>query len=114
MQGQSPYIINGFLGYSLPETGLEANLSYNVQGKRLAVVGVAANPDVYEQSFHSLNLKVSKAVGQDNRTRVSVSAQNILNAKRILEYESFGTENQIYSKFVPGRAFSFSISYKLF
>lgn len=114
MQGQSPYIVNGFLGYSLPEKGLQANLSYNVQGKRLAVVGIAANPDVYEQPFHSLNLKVSKSVGAESRTSISLSAQNILDAKRVLEYESFGTENQIYSKFVPGRAFSFSIGYKLF
>jgi outer membrane receptor for ferrienterochelin and colicin len=114
MQGQSPYIVNAFLGYTLPESGIEANLSYNVQGKRLAVVGIASNPDVYEQPFHSMNLKVSKSMGQDGRTSISIAAQNLLNAKRLLEYESFGTDNQVYSKFVPNRSFSFSVGYKIY
>jgi len=113
MQGQSPYIVNSFFSYSNVDSGLEANLSYNVQGKRLAIVGVAGNPDVYEQPFHSLNLKVSKRLGADNRTTLSLAANNILGSKRLLEYEAFGTTNQTYSRFNPGRAFSFSVGYKL-
>ncbi len=113
MQGQSPYIINGYLSYDGVESGLQANLSYNVQGKRLAVVGIAGNPDVYEQPFHSLNFKVSKRLGQDNRTSLSLAVSNILGSERILEYESFGAENQIYSKFVPHRSVSFSFGYRL-
>ena len=44
--------------------GLMLNLTYNVQGKKLAVIGVGAIPDVYEQPFHSLNMKVSKTFGK--------------------------------------------------
>lgn len=113
MQGQSPFIINGFMNYSNADKGIEANLSYNVQGKRLSVVGIAGNPDVYEQPFHSLNLKLSKQLGTDNRTRISIAAQNLLGSERINEYEAFGAVNQVYSKFVPNRSFSFSVGYRL-
>ena len=113
MQGQSPYIVNSFFSYTNRESGVEANLSYNVQGKRLAIVGVAGNPDVYEQPFHSLNFKLSKSLGADSRMNVSLGAINLLGSKRLLEYEAFNTENQTYSRFNPGRAFSFSFGYKL-
>ena len=42
MFGQSPFIVNVNLGYANDSIGFEAGLSYNVQGKRLAVVGIHA------------------------------------------------------------------------
>mgnify|MGYP000265079372 FL=1 len=75
MSGQSPYIINGFLTFKNDSLGLTVNASYNVQGKKLAVIGVGALPDVYEQPFHSLNLKVSKSVGASKNWKASISAK---------------------------------------
>ena len=57
--GQSPYIVNAYINYADPVFGLESNLSYNVQGKRLAVVGIGGIPDVFEQPFHSCLLYTS-------------------------------------------------------
>lgn len=112
MQGQSPYIINGFLNYTGLDNGLEANLSYNVQGKRLAVVGIAANPDVYEQPFHSLSARITKRMGKADNISLSVTIDNILGSKRLFEYESFNAVNQIYSLFIPNRSYSINFGYR--
>ena len=66
MQGQAPYILNSYVSYRT-ESGIDANLSYNVQGESLAIVGIGLNPDVYTKPFHSLNFKASKRFGIDGQ-----------------------------------------------
>ena len=111
MSGQSPYIINGFLTFKNDSLGLTVNASYNVQGKKLAVIGVGALPDVYEQPFHSLNLKVSKSVGASKNWKASISAKNILLSSRAKYYESYESAPQIYEYFNQGMTITGSISY---
>lgn len=117
MYGQSPYILNGFLTYSHDTLGLIVNLSYNVQGKKLSVIGVGKLPDVYEQPFHSLNFKASKTFGKDSRWKASASVQNILMNARRRSYESYGDngaiDNRLYDYFYEGMTFSGSISLTL-
>lgn len=112
LQGQSPYIVNAYINYKNDSLGIEANLSYNVQGKRLAVVGVARSPDVFEQPFHSLNLKISKSFGKENQSNLSLGVANILNDDREKLYESYQAEQQIFSQYSPGQIFSLGYSYK--
>ncbi len=113
MSGQSPYLINAFTSFSSDSSGLDLNISYNIQGKRLAVIGIGALPDVYENPFHSLNLKVSKKLGKKEQWKASFTAQNILNNKRIRYYESYKAIPQIYDYFNNGRTFNLAISYSL-
>lgn len=113
MFGQSPYLINAFISFSQDSLGIDANLSYNVQGKRLAVIGIGAIPDVYEQPFHSLNFKISKSFGENRQWKASFMAQNILNFARRRYYESYEAESQVYDYFMDGRTFSAQISYTL-
>jgi len=113
MQGQSPFIINTYLNFTDREKGIEANASYNVQGRRLAIVGIGENPDVFESPFHALNLKASKTFGEDQRARISLSADNILGSKRELLYEAFEATNEVYQRFVPHTTFSVGFSYRL-
>lgn len=113
MYGQSPYAVNAFATFGNSKAGWNANVSYNVQGKRLAVIGVGLIPDVYEQSFHSLNMKVSKAFGENKQWTGSISANNLLNQKRSFLYESYGAESQIYSEFKPGVNVSAKIAYTI-
>jgi hypothetical protein len=113
MAGQSPYIINSYLNFMNSEAGLEMNLSYNVQGKRLSVVGIGRLPNVYEQPFHSINLKVSKYFGEDDQWKASISGRNLLNQKRQRIYESYKSDSQIYDSFYRGMSFSASITYNL-
>ncbi len=113
MSGQSPYLINAFTSFSADSVGFDINLSYNIQGKRLAVIGIGALPDVYENPFHSLNLKASKKFGKSNQWKASFTAQNLLNNKRIRYYEAYEAIPQIYDYFRDGRTFAASISYTL-
>ncbi|MDP5120731.1 MAG: TonB-dependent receptor [Spirosomaceae bacterium] len=113
LQGQSPFIVNAFLNYANAKNGIDGNLSYNIQGKRLAVVGIGRNPDVYEIPFNALNAKVSKAFGESKRAKVSVSAQNILNSVRQKQYQSFEAAPQVFELLRPGRQYGVSFSYGL-
>lgn len=110
MFGQSPYIINAYLNFIHPETGIDANISYNVQGKRLAVVGLNV-PDVYEQPFHSLNFKTSYKFGNENRYKLSFRVDNILGQKRVRQFESYNATPEVYSSLYNNRAFTLGFTY---
>lgn len=113
MQGQAPYIINGYINYTHPENAWEANLSYNVQGPSLAIVGIGLNPDVFTAPFHDLGFKISKQFGENDKFRLSAGANNLLNSTKERLYKSFGTEDQIFSQFRPFRTFSLSLNWNL-
>jgi TonB-dependent receptor len=113
MYGQSPYIINGFVSFKNDSLGLSVNLNYNVQGKKLAVIGVGSLPDVYEQPFHSLNLKVSKTLGAERNWNASLRGSNLLMSVRQKFYESYNADSQLYDYFNQGMSISGSISYTI-
>ncbi len=79
MQGQSPYVINAGLFYQDDESGMQANLQYNVFGKRIAFVGLPGVPTWYEMPRHSLDLTITKKLSQHADIRFGIS--DILNAK---------------------------------
>ena len=113
MSGQSPFIVNTYLNFSSDSTGWDANLSYNVQGKRLSVIGVGQLPDVYEQPFHSLNLRISKTLGKNKEWKTSLTGQNLLNNKRRKYYESYQADYQVYEFFYEGFTIVGTIAYIL-
>ena len=47
LQGQSPYLINAGLNLKSKDETLNSNISYNVQGRTLEVVGDGFYPDVF-------------------------------------------------------------------
>lgn len=114
MVGQSPYVINAALNYIEPVLGTEFNFSYNVQGERLAILGVGQVPDVYEKPFHSLNFKASKKMGEDQRIKISVSITNLLDSDRRKDYRSFMAVDQLFENLSPRRTFSIGASYKFY
>ncbi len=59
--GQAPYIVNGILGYNSDKIGLSANLVYNMTGERISLVTKGGTPDVYEQPFPLLDLKLTSS-----------------------------------------------------
>ncbi len=114
MFGQSPFLINAGFNYTSREIGLTASLSYNVQGKRLAVVGIGRSPDVYEVPFHNLNLKISQRFGKTDQFSISFTARNLINDDRLKQYEAeYDVEPAVFSRLVPGRDFSIGFSYRL-
>jgi len=113
MAGQAPYLINGYLNYSNARSNIDANISYNVQGKTLSIVGIGRAADVFLLPFHSLNAKVSKTFGKEKRSSLSLSIQNILDAKTQRVYQSFEAEDRIASIFEEGRRFGVSYRYTI-
>ena len=111
MGGQSPYLVNAFLNYSTTEGFLNANLSYNVQGESLFIVGVGAVPDIYTQPFRSLNFNVYRDLGADRSHRLTLGVNNVLESERKDLYKGYGGAEAIYSIFRPGRTFSLTYGY---
>jgi TonB-dependent receptor len=112
LQGQSPYVVNAYINYKNDSLGLQCNLSYNVQGKRLALVGISNSPNVFAQPFHSLNFKASKTIGKQERSSISFGVNNILADDRESLFESYEANDQVYSRFSPDRTFSLGYSFK--
>lgn len=77
MQGQSPYVVNINIGYSLPSLGAELSLLYNVSGPRILDVGANFLPDVYERPFHRLDVSYAQDLGKHWKLRLIAS--NLLN-----------------------------------
>jgi TonB-dependent receptor len=129
MYGQSPYVVNAFINFRNEKLGFQCNLTYNVQGKKLAVIGIGGLPDVYEQPFHSLNMKVSKTFGKIHNTgkdkhgnkleektprwKASIKGTNLLMNKRQRFYEAFEADPQIFDIFDQGMTFTMSIAYTI-
>ncbi len=107
MVGQAPWMINAFINWHDKGNTWNANVSYNVQGRTLSVIGSGRWPDIYTVPFHSLNFNLYKDLG---RSRIGFRITNILDSDRQEVYESFGAEDKTFSLFSPGRAFA--LSYK--
>jgi TonB-dependent receptor len=106
--GQSPYIVNFFLGYNNDSLGLSANLSYNVSGEKIAVVVVGATPNVYQKPVQQLDFNITKKIG--NKLSLKFKAQNILNPliKKTYNYKD---EDYIFNSYRRGANFSIGLKY---
>jgi hypothetical protein len=85
MQNQSPYLINAGLYYNNAESGLQANILYNVFGKRIFAVGSTENPTIYEMPRHVIDLNITKTIGK--KFEVRASFQDLLNQRFRLEQD---------------------------
>lgn len=115
LQGQSPYIINGAIGYD-DEKGLSINLLYNRFGNRIFSVGDDAFNTYYEIERDQLDATISKKF---NKLKVKLGFQNIIDAPFKLMEDS-NRDNKIDSKndntissFKRGVLFSLGLSYNL-
>jgi len=106
--GQSPYIVNFYLGYNNDSLGISANLSYNVSGEKIAVVIVGATPNVNQQPVHQLDFNISKKLGK--HFSLKFNAQNILNPIVKKTYNYKNTE-YIFNSYKKGTTFTLGIKY---
>ncbi|MDN5349363.1 MAG: hypothetical protein PWQ54_759 [Bacteroidales bacterium] len=111
MAGQSPYVINAGLTYSMTEYGMEAGLFYNMKGSTLTIVGGGLFPDIYVEPFNSLNFSINKKLGESGKTMIDLKVSNLLGETFNEVYKSFKAENQPYEVYNPGRSFSLGFSY---
>lgn len=115
LQGQSPYIINGAVGYE-DENGLGVNLIYNRFGNRIFSVGDDAFNTYYEIERDQLDATISKKF---KNFKAKFGIQNIIDAPFKLMEDS-NRDNKIDSKndntissFKRGVLFSLGLSYNL-
>jgi anionic cell wall polymer biosynthesis LytR-Cps2A-Psr (LCP) family protein len=111
MAGQAPYLINGYFNISNAIKSISANVSYNVQGETLNVVGSGNFPDVYTKPFQSLNLNINKHLGNGNKSVLTVGLNNILKSEQVNYFKSHEAGEEVYSIFKPGRTISVKYSY---
>ena len=111
MAGQAPYIINAGFSFQDPDTGFDAGLFYNVQGKTLIIVGNGRYSDIYSQPFNSLNFNLNKSFGAEKKSTVSFKVTNILNDVREEAYSSYQAQDQYYERYSPGTSFSVGLKY---
>ncbi|WP_405202920.1 outer membrane beta-barrel protein [Dokdonia sp. LLG6352-1] len=112
LQGQSPYLLNAGIAYESKESGWKSGLFYNVQGKTLEIVAAGEIADVYTLPFNDLKFNLSKSFGEDQNQTITFKAGNLLNDDRESVFQSFGAQDQLYSKWSPGQDFSLSYSFK--
>ncbi|MBK6929317.1 MAG: TonB-dependent receptor [Saprospirales bacterium] len=107
-QGQAPFIVNTVLSYIDPEKGWESSLSFNVSGRRLYSISLAATPDVYEEEFPLLNFNLSKRFA--DHYQVTVSARNLLNPenRKTMDYKG---QTYIAEAYQLGMNFGLSVAY---
>ena len=120
MFGQSPYILNGTLGYKNDSIGLNVNLAVNMFGDRLVLVTKGGLPDIYELGRTTLDLNIAQSFGE--RWKVTLRLRNLLNPefKQVYKVEtesnryliSPDNEDFIFANYRKGRRYSLGISYK--
>ena len=116
LQGQSPYLINGSLGYSDEKLGLSSTFTVNRVGDRLSVAGNYLVPELYEKARTVLDFQLVKTL-MKNKLELKFNAKDIL-AQELQFYvdvdasRSFTETDQNFSTTIMPKVFSFSATYK--
>lgn len=115
LQGQSPYLVNAGLFYSIPEKGIQANILYNIVGQRIYVIGDnVLSSNVFEMPRNVLDFNVSKTFG---KVEIKAGAQDILNQPFRLIQDT-NRDNKItdsdgvFQEFRRGSNFYLGVNYK--
>ena len=115
LQGQSPYSINAGIFFEDKELGLQANLLYNVIGKRIAFVGTDDNPDIYEMSRHILDFNIQYRFKKN--VELSLSANDLINQPILFLQDGNRDKkwnrnsDQVFQKYQPGQTISLGVKY---
>jgi TonB-dependent receptor len=115
LQGQSPYSINGGIFFEDKELGLQANLLYNVIGKRIAFVGTDDNPDIYEMPRHTLDFNLQYRFKKN--VELSLSANDLVNQSILFIQDGNRDKkwdrksDQIFQQYKPGQTISLGVKY---
>lgn len=116
LQGQSPYIVNLGMYYEQQNLGLLGSVVYNIFGDRIFSVGDVLFPTIYERSRHSLDVTLTKRVGE--RMSYKLGVQNVLDAA-FRFYQDSDRNEKITDRDDPiftfrrGRLVSLSFTYDL-
>lgn len=109
LQGQSPFVVNGWLSYDNEKTGTNTRLLYNVFGRRIHTVGSSGMPDVYEEPVHGLDFVLNQRVYDGFGMEFGV--QNMLNSPVRLS-QTTDIDGRVYTyRYLRGVTFTLGASY---
>jgi hypothetical protein len=116
LQGQSPYLINGGLQFNSGDGVWASSLLYNRIGQRLALVGNADFPDVYERPRNQLDIQFSKKV-ISKRGEIKLTIADVLNNEYYF-YENVDSRkafnngtDRLFNAYKPGVTFTIGFTY---
>ncbi len=117
LQGQSPYLINGSLGYNDDKAGVSVTFSANRVGDRLFIAGIKdETADIYEKARTVLDFQLTKSF-MKNALEIKFNARDIL-AQDISFYsdfdlsKSFTMRDKFFSTYKAPKVFSVSLTCK--
>jgi len=108
-EGQANYILNTSLLYSNIDMGLDASLSLNTTGDKLAIISNEGNPDIYDRGRSQLDFTISKKF-KDLSLRLS--ARNLLDSP-YRQSSEYNGEEYLYYEFQRGITYSVGVSYTI-
>lgn len=107
LQGQSPYVVNFRISYQHPDERFDANLLYNVAGKRISEFGVLGQPDLYERP--SARLDANFSYRWTDRLRLKMKLGNLLDARFQITQG-----DEVTQEYRSGRTLSIGVDVALF
>lgn len=118
IQGASPYLINGDLGYSFNHkdevSTSYVGLTYNVFGKRISTVGIAGIGNQYELPKQSMDFVAKTKIKE--RLNFDLKITNLLNQSTELVQDVYDTDDnkttQTVEKYNNGVSISLKAAYR--
>lgn len=110
LQGQSPYMVNLSLLFSLPEYGFSTSVMFNKFGERISEASTLASEDIREMPRNVVDLTLTKTLFQHYELKFSV--KDLLHEAQVFKVKQ-GTTDQIARSNSVGTTYSLGISYKL-
>jgi TonB-dependent receptor len=105
LQGQSPYMVNLGIIYTLPEYGINSSLMFNKFGERISEVATLYDEDVRELPRNVLDFTLTKSVTSSLESKFSI--RDIFSEAQI-----FMQGTNVSRKNTMGTTYSLGFSYK--
>ena len=119
LQGQSPWIVNGFLDYDNERIGTNARIIYNAFGPRIRRIGGRGQGDEYQLPVHKLDLAFSQRIFQvaDSTDSFEASTSHelrlLLNVGNILNWRMRWGQYDSAGKFFPTMEYTDGVDIQL-
>ena len=108
-EGQASYILNSSLLYTNIDAGIDASISLNTTGDKLAIISNEGNPDIFDRGRSQLDFTVSKKFKD---LSIRLTAKNLLNSA-FRQSSTFNDTEFIYYEFKKGITYGVNVSYTI-
>jgi hypothetical protein len=111
LEGQSPFVVNGYFAYDNDRSGTNVRVLYNTFGSRIVFVGANRLPDVYEKPIHTLDLAFAQRVYKG--LTLTFIATNLFNWRQTYVYRPAGGPEELFYQTRKGTSFILGLSYSM-